>query len=127
MDAQTILISLNSMAVFISLLLLLQHKSDVADTINSYRTDFLFIHQKLETIMGAFEKVQETLAQLTEAVEKERAQVKESLDKLNGTIAKLEEQLANGLSPEQTETLLSELQNVKGSLQTIIPDEAPQA
>jgi chromosome segregation ATPase len=124
MSADQILVGFNTLLIVLVLLLLLKRDYHY-EAATKLSNSLYLLTIKTNAIMSAIQQVQAELTNLQTAIETERSQVSEALGKLNTTITQLQQQLADGASPEQLQELLNGLVSARENLQTIIPDEAP--
>jgi len=97
-------------------------------TINIYNTvtapgaDYSVIINQLNTIMATLAELTDKLNELQAALDNEQAQVQSAIDGLTAQIAALNEQIANGASPEQLTEVVAKIEAIKADLEGTIPD-----
>ena len=100
-------------------------------TINIYNTvtapgaDYSVIINQLNTIMATLAELTDKLNELQAALDNEQAQVQSAIDGLTAQIAALNEQIANGASPEQLTEVVAKIEAIKNDLEGTIPDAPP--
>ena len=83
------------------------------------------INNKLERIMATLEEVTAKITALQTALDNEQAQIQAAIDGLTGQIAALNDQIANGATPEQLQVIADSLTAITTDLEGTIPDAPP--
>lgn len=81
------------------------------------------INNKLERIMATLEEVTAKITALQTALDNEQAQIQAAIDGLTGQIAALNDQIANGATPEQLQVIADSLTAITTDLEGTIVDE----
>lgn len=97
-------------------------------TINIFQTaenpsaEYCVILNKLNTIMATLAELTDKLNELQTSLDNEQAQVQTAIEGLTAQIAALNEQIANGASPEQLTEVVAQIEAIKSDLEGTIPD-----
>ena len=83
---------------------------------------FTTINSKLDRIMATFEEISAKVDALQASLDNEQAQIAAAIEGLNQSIVELQNQIANGATPEQLQVLANKLDDIKTDLEGTIAD-----
>lgn len=102
-----------------------QQDINVNVTVNvgdSFSNQFTSINSKLDRLMATFEEISAKVDALQASLDNEQAQIAAAIEGLNQSIVDLQNQIANGATPEQLQVLADKLDGIKTDLESTIAD-----